>query len=336
MRVSRLGLTSSLLATLLGGATPARADPAAAQALFDEGVQLAARGELQRACRKFEASETSDVAVGTLLRLADCYERTGRLASAWSRFREAASLAQTQAMADRQRIATIRAEALGPRMARVRIHVPTNVPAGFRILLGDNEIQQASWDSPLPVDAGNVTFEAAAPGYMPYRRELVVPAVDGVVLDVTAPPLEPIPSTDPPPATVRSITVRSAPAAPITETVDRGYASRVVGVTFVVLGGMGLATSGVLTALAKRHNDASLAYCPDDKRHCSPTGVEKRREAIKLANAATVSVSVGGGMLLTGLIVYWAAPKATSERISVGLAPDLRHGGGSLRLEAAF
>jgi len=330
-------LSGSLLATLLGVATPAAADPAAAELLFDEGVRLAARGDLQGACRKFEASEAVDVAVGTLLRLADCYERTGRLASAWSRFREAASLARTQSMDDRQRIATIRADALSPRMARLRIHAPLTSVPNLRIVLGEDEVPQASWDSPLPVNAGSLVLEASAPGYLPYRREVVVPAVDGAVLDVTVPPLErtlPVTTTEQP--TTRSITVRSPPVTPATEIVDHGYATRVVGATFAVLGGMGLATSGVLTVLAKRHNDASLADCPDDKRHCTALGVQKRREAIKLANAATVSVSVGGGLLLTGLIVYWVAPKPTTERVSIGFAPDPLHRGGSLRLEGAF
>ncbi len=332
---ARRWLTGALLATLLSASATAAADPAAAEVLFDEGVQAAASGDLQRACQKFEASETLDVAVGTLLRLADCYERTGRLASAWSRFREAASLAQTQAMPDRQRMATIRADALSPRMARLSIHVPATAAAGLRIMIGPDEVPRPSWGSALPVDPGPLVLEASAPGYLAYRREVVVPAVEGARLDVAVPALErtlAVSSSD----TDAAGPVRSSRGSSRTVAVDRGYASRVVGVTFAVVGGIGLGTSGALAVLAKRRNDASLEHCPDDERRCTPAGVQKRREAGKLADAATVSASVGGGLLLTGLIVYWVAPKASTERVSVAIAPDLPHAGGTLRVEAAF
>ncbi len=69
---SLIGLVPSLL-----WATPAAADPSAAEALFEEGVALSERGALTEACSKFEASEALDVAVGTLLRLADCYDEPG-------------------------------------------------------------------------------------------------------------------------------------------------------------------------------------------------------------------------------------------------------------------
>src|SRR3954466_12003082 len=97
MRPSAFVLTCSLASGLFC-ATKAEADPAAAEALFEEGVNLSERGAYAQACEKFEASEALAVAVGTLLRLGDCYEKTQRLASAWSRFREAASLAQAQAI----------------------------------------------------------------------------------------------------------------------------------------------------------------------------------------------------------------------------------------------
>ncbi len=334
----RRWVVGSLMASVLGATTPAAADPAAAEVLFDAGVQLAASGDLPRACQKFEASEALDIAVGTLLRLADCYERTGRLASAWSRFREAASLAQTQAMPDRQRMATIRADALSPRMARLSIRVPSTPAPGLRIVLGGDEILPASLGSPLPVDAGRVVLEASAPGYLTYRRDVAVPALDGARLDVVVPPLERtlvVASSDPAERSIRGRDAIGRGAAEHPVDVDRGYAPRVVGVTFAVLGGMGLGTSGVLAVMAKRRNDAALSRCPNDNSRCA-SGVEKRHEAAKLAQAATVSASIGGGLLLTGLIVYWVAPAASSERVSMAVAPDLRLGGATLRIETAF
>ena len=52
----------------------------AAEALFDEGKSLMIEGKLAVACEKLEQSQRIDPAVGTLLYLAECYEKSGRTA----------------------------------------------------------------------------------------------------------------------------------------------------------------------------------------------------------------------------------------------------------------
>jgi len=52
--------------------------------LFQKGVELMAIGKSAEACEKFDSSHQLDPALGTMLRLADCYERTGKTASAYS------------------------------------------------------------------------------------------------------------------------------------------------------------------------------------------------------------------------------------------------------------
>ena len=77
--------------TLIGPATDAWAagrDPAAAEVLFQEGRDAVQRGNWPLACSKFRESERLDPGVGTLMNLADCEEKIGRLASAWERWRE--------------------------------------------------------------------------------------------------------------------------------------------------------------------------------------------------------------------------------------------------------
>ena len=58
---------------------------AAAEALFSEGRSLASAGKCDEAIPKFQASQKLDPGIGTLLNLADCYEKVGRTASAWGR-----------------------------------------------------------------------------------------------------------------------------------------------------------------------------------------------------------------------------------------------------------
>src|SRR5689334_20626402 len=88
-------LVLGLLWTSLAQAQTSAADKAAAEALFDEGVKLLQKGKYEEACKKLEASERVDSGIGTLLYLADCYEKLGKTASAWATFRAAASKAQS-------------------------------------------------------------------------------------------------------------------------------------------------------------------------------------------------------------------------------------------------
>src|SRR3954462_4312170 len=109
-RIHRISLLSLLIALAAPGAAQAQAQPdaqqkAAAEALFDEGRQLFAQGQIEQACRKFEQSQDVAPGVGILLYLGDCYERVGRLASAWATFRSAASKASASGQAERARVA---------------------------------------------------------------------------------------------------------------------------------------------------------------------------------------------------------------------------------------
>jgi hypothetical protein len=93
----------------------------------------------------------------------------------------------------------------------------------------------------------------------------------------------------------------------------------------------------VLAVLAARRNDHSLDYCGRDPRFCTPRGVELRREARTLADAATLSAAAGGALLVTGFIVYTAAPSGHSaERVSVTATPQVAVGVVTLQLRGAF
>ena len=57
------------------------------EALFEQGRAAMAAGSYDIACARFRDSDKLDPAVGTRFNLADCEERRGRLATAWSLFR---------------------------------------------------------------------------------------------------------------------------------------------------------------------------------------------------------------------------------------------------------
>src|SRR5260221_5677898 len=96
---------------------------AAAESLFQEATALMAEEKYEKACEKFEASQELDAALGTLLRLADCYDRLGKTASAWSMFEDAVSMARGRGEPDRQQIASERASDLERRLSKVRLKI---------------------------------------------------------------------------------------------------------------------------------------------------------------------------------------------------------------------
>ena len=68
-------------------------EQAAAEALFQEARQLMKTGAYAEACPKLFDSNRLDTAVGTLLYLGECYEKSGKTASAWTTFLAAAESA---------------------------------------------------------------------------------------------------------------------------------------------------------------------------------------------------------------------------------------------------
>lgn len=140
----------------------ARADAAAAQALFDQAKKLMAEKKYAEACPKFEESQKLDPGLGTQTNLAICYESMGRTASAWSLYLEVASQAKATNQPDREKKARDAAKALEPKLSKLTIEV-ASPPPGLEVKRNGQPVGQASWGTPLPVDPGEIQITAVAP-----------------------------------------------------------------------------------------------------------------------------------------------------------------------------
>jgi hypothetical protein len=266
------------------------------------------------ACSKFEASQSLEAGLGTLLNLADCYEKVGRTASAWAEFLRAAALARRSDQPDREEIARERARLLEPLLTRLAIQVPREAAvSGLVVKRGEVEVEQAAWGSPIPVDPGKYVVTASAPGRLPqeFKVELAAPG-ETVQLQLTlleeapvaAPKLEPEPAPPAPPPAPLTV----APAVQL----DTAASSQQT--WGWVLGGVGaaaLAGGGVLGLLAKgQFDDAGCenGLCP------SPAAQKDSEAALDLANYGTISAAIGGALLVTGAAVYLLAPSASDAR----------------------
>ncbi len=283
-------------------------DKAAAEALFDEGKRLVDAGKLTDACPKFEESQRLDAGLGTMLYLADCYERAGRSASAWATFREAAAVARSSGQADREAIARGRAEALEPKLHRLALRIEGDgegmAVERIEVASGRREpLSRATWGVALPIDPGSYRITASAPGKASWSSNLVVPPESGtqtVVIPALAAGAPP-PSAAPP---------ASEPAAPRGDEGDKTWSTQHwVGLGIGAVGVVGLGVSGALALVAVGKNGDANDLCGEGSATCTTQdGVDASDDARGMGNAATGALVAGAVLTTIGVIVFAAAP----------------------------
>src|SRR5882724_4149653 len=105
-------------------------DPATAEALFRQGRQAMEAKNYQEASQKFAESQRLDPAAGTLMNLATCEEKLGRLASAWQHWKEA--IDALPANDDRVVFAQSRVEELEKKLPRLQVTLQSGTDQGAK------------------------------------------------------------------------------------------------------------------------------------------------------------------------------------------------------------
>ncbi len=310
IRRGRTGWAALAVVAALSGraaAEPTADDRAAAETLFQDALQLVREGRYDVACPKLEASNRLDPAVGTLFNLGDCYEHTGRTASAWSSFGEARKLA-TRLDDGRAAAAELRERALLPRLAKLLLQAGA-LPEGLELLQDGKALDPALVGAAVPVDPGKHTIVARAPGQEPWSTVVEVPDQPGTVT-LTIPPLAPKQGGDeaaPPPE------ARSQVRSPL-------GGQQVAGIVVGSVGLAGVIVGGVFGALAAGKVGESNPYCTDeDPDRCTDPGLALRRDADSFANVSNVAFAAGSVLIVGGALVFVLAPS-----ILAGEARDVR------------
>ncbi len=331
-------LLASCLAMALGAAPRSHAqtggDKASAEALFSDGRRLMAAGNYVEACPKFATSQKLDPGLGTLLNLADCYDKLGRSATAWGLFREVAGSARAAGDTRREQAAKQRADALEPKLSRLTFKTPPNAPADLTVKRDDVSIDAAVLSTPLPVDPGEHAIEVSARGKKTWRTTITVPA-GAALVPVEIPALEDEPVGGGLPATTHSRDTYDS-----TGQTEIPYRPRSGQRTIaLVVGGVGVAaliTGGVLGLSARsKWNDAN-SRCPG--KVCeSSDDVQLGNDAKSRATWATVAFGVGAAGLIAGGVLWFTAPKQElPARASVRLSPMAGQGASGLWLDGRF
>jgi serine/threonine-protein kinase len=316
------------LAPLMASAQNSASDKAMAEMLFDRGLSLMRQGQYAEACDELERSQAVDSAIGTMLYLAECYEKLGRTASAWALFREASSAARNEGQTERAKQGSSRADRLEPQLSKLTINVPSPVP-GLQLLRNGQPVSSSVYGTAVPMDPGEQRFEARAAGYAPWIVSVTLPA-NGASLSVDVPALTPLPASQQPPpmAAASSTAPEDLPGTPTTRELvapsEPRHAS-VQGPVGLVLGGVGIVGIGVgsfFGARAISKNNSADAVCPN--RQC-PADSQGKQLDDQARNAATLSnvFVIGGAVLLVGgAVLYFTRPKEHS--VDVALRSDGR------------
>jgi len=321
-RAAPLLVGLAVLGTCVVATSPAHAQGASgsalAEALFDEGKKLLDEGKFVPACAKFEASQKLDPGLGTLLYLGECYERAGKFASSWARFREAASLANSQGDA-REKVANERADALEPKIYKLTVTVAKPAP-GLAVTLDGEPIAPATWGLGLPTDGGSHTLVATADGFTEWKLAFELPKTAGAQT-IAVPELTEAPKTAPE-ITPSNVIEKVPPSTPPKQE-EPGQGLLIGGIVVGSLGVATLAVTGALIGVASSKYGDADEFCTESI--CSDQqGVDLSDDARTLGNAATGTfigglVLVGAG--LTMILLQPSSPSSTATAWTITSGP---------------
>lgn len=284
-------------------------DEAGARVLFFEARKLAAAGDYAAACPKFEDSFRLDPGIGTNFNLADCYEHTGRIASAWARFLDVAAATKAAGQVERERVARARAAALEPKLARLTIAVEATAP-GLSVVRDGIDVGAAAWRVAVPVDPGPHVIEASAPGRSAWKTTADVP-VGPSAITVVVPELAEAPQA---PAVAPAVSTFPATAPPSAlgevgagaQLSRRGWSRPVLIVGAI---GAGALIAGTAFGIKfEMDNGEAQATCPAST-NCTTAEVSSHAS---LVNSARTDLKIevgglvlGGASLLAAGFLWW-------------------------------
>ncbi len=304
----------------------------AAEALFAEGRKLVLEQRYAEATPKFEASQRLDPGIGTLMNLGLCYEKTGMTASAWLRFREAATLARRRGERVHEEVAAERIAALEPKLCRLTIKEDLRAATGASrvgggplrflppraalVISRDHEVvAHELFDIAVPVDPGEHIVEASKSGHEGWSQKVVTDDThQPCAAVVTIPGLKEIPE----------------PQSPPPEHGDRpnpGFGTqRTTSLIVGAAGAVSLAFATGFAVAAKSQYETARSGCAAGASGCTPEQWQDKDSAGSKADAAT-GLFIGGGIAAAaGLILWLTSPSPVARKRSVLVLPSAHVG----------
>jgi len=315
---------------------------AASVASLEEAKRLATAGSAAEACAKYAESYSLDAQLDALLPLADCFEQSGKLASAYNAFRDAVEVAQRTAD-PRAASADARAQKLRPRLSYLTVEVlqDRRLPAlaverdGFRL-------GSSAWGVPVPIDPGQHVIAVSAYGYRPWQTTVDVQG-EGAAPYIDVPMLEKLPQPESAPAALPAGPVAPPPAvapAPVTKKQPapaadaHGNELPPTRMAAIAAAGAGVVSLGLGVYFLSKKNSTLTerdGICPSGKG-CEP-GTNARlanltQEAVGQQRAQIAFLAVGGAALALGGVLWFLPKRKPSDEHANYLVPVVQLSGG--------
>jgi len=280
-------------------------------------------GNYAAACEKFAASQKHDPALGTSLNLADCYEKSGRTASAWAEFRDAAAAAHRGGQKEREQVARARADALERQLARLTLTEKAPHP-DQGISRDGASVGRGVLGTAVPLDPGPHVVEVVAAGRKKWSKSIDVKP--GAQIVVELPELE----------KESTAAVQSGAAPDSASSSKSGNTQRIAAVAVGSVGIVGIAVGSIFGLKAIANWDDVKSHCRNYPNDCDGEGMSLQDSASSAATLSNIAFAVGAAGIAGGAILWFTAPSAPRE--ANGTPSTLRVGfdGRQLLLRGTF
>jgi hypothetical protein len=309
------------------------------------GALLSISSSARADCAKIEEASKVDRSLGTLLGLADCEERSGRVASAWTHWGEAAALAE-KARDRRAALAGHHRDALAKRLPKIQLDIarPATPPApgALDVYRDEVRIDPAYYGVPLPTDPGPHVVSVRRGAEV--LRSQQVNATEGqtsrVALDLAAlerAPAPPAPvAVAPPPAPAPAPVAAAPPPAPVTAAPPSGR-QKLIGYATIGVGAAAVAAALGLEIVALIDRTTAFASDSCSNGFCTQAGSDAAGRARAFANTGQW-VGIGGIVVAAaGVVLVFTAPKGVAApRTAVSLSGWAAPGGGGIGLRGVL
>lgn len=348
-----LGL-SALTITGASGAQPAKKPPAAALdpkalELFNEGRALMESQDYAAACAKFEESLRVQRGIGTLYKLGECQEKLGKLASAWSTFSDVATAADEAGQPDRAKAARDKAKEIAPKLSKLRIVVLAEADGPDLEVQKDGVLlSRVLWGKEVPIDPGEHTVTATAPGRAPWSKVLTIKG-PSEMLTVEVPALEPARAAGAAGATGAAGGLGGGGDAPAPAPAPEKRSI----VPAIALGGVAAASLGAGLAMFLVSSSkisegegitkeilAANGTCAGASPHPRCGELDSLKSTVSTLDGLTIGAAALGVLAVGGVVVYLVLPSPEPSRpgsaLRVRVAPVAGPGAGGFVASGSF
>ncbi len=158
---------------------------------FEEGKKYYDAGEFELALASFQASLALLPSPNSRLYIGRCYRTLGKPASAYTSLRRAMREASDRLEATGEKrytatrdVAAAEANELEPKVPRLMLRVPADLPPDFKLTLDGAEVPKEAWGTAVETDPGRHAITATAARHRPIEQSFELALGEQKTLDV--------------------------------------------------------------------------------------------------------------------------------------------------------